>query len=88
VNPRFVPNVLEGPAGQVFAINIKNVGTVVHNLNVSGLDKQYETPDDFTSLAVQPGKEQRLLVRLDPPGSYPFRCDFHPEQQVGTLVVR
>jgi len=86
VNPRFVPNVLEGPAGEVIAIDITNAGTVAHNLRVSGVDKQYDTADDFASLTVQPGKEQGMLVRIDTPGSYPFRCDFHP-QQVGTLAV-
>jgi hypothetical protein len=86
VDPRFVPPTLSGTAGQVNEISITNVGEVVHNLRLSGVDRQYETPDDFTSLAVQPGKKQSLLVSIDPPGSYPFRCDFHP-QQVGTLIL-
>ena len=88
VNSRFVPSVLEGPAGEVFAIKIKNAGTVAHNLNIAGVDKEYDTDDDFTSAVPSSGQEVQLLVRLDAPGSYPFRCDFHPEQQVGTLVVR
>lgn len=87
VNPRFVPNVLEGPAGEVFAIDIKNVGTVAHDLRVSGADKQFETTDDFTSAVVESGEEVELLVKIDAPGSYPFRCNLHPGQQVGTLVL-
>jgi uncharacterized cupredoxin-like copper-binding protein len=86
VNPRFVPNSLQGPAGQVVAIDIANVGTVAHNLRIAGIDKQYDTRDDFASLTVQPGNEQQLLVKIDAPDSYPFRCDFHP-QQTGTLVL-
>jgi uncharacterized cupredoxin-like copper-binding protein len=85
-NPRFVPAALQGPAGQVVAIDIDNVGSVAHNLRVSGVDKQYDTADDFASLTVQPGKEQQLLVKIDTPGAYPFRCDFHP-QQTGTLTL-
>jgi plastocyanin len=86
VNPRFVPAALQGPAGDVVAIDIANVGSVAHNLRVSGLDKQYETADDFTSLTVQPEKQQQLLVKIDAAGAYPFRCDFHP-QQTGTLTL-
>lgn len=86
VNPRFVPNALEGPAGEVVAVNITNVGTVAHNMRVAGVDNQYDTADDFASLTVQPGKTQQLLVKIDAPDSYPFRCDFHP-QQTGTLVL-
>jgi uncharacterized cupredoxin-like copper-binding protein len=55
-------------------------------MRISGLDQQYDTADDFASLTVQPGKTQRLLAKIDTPGSYPFRCDFHP-QQTGTLVL-
>jgi plastocyanin len=88
VNPRFVPNTVEGKAGEVLEIEISNAGTVAHNLRVSGLDKEYDTRDDFASAAATPGKEARLLLKIDDPGSYPFRCDFHPQQQTGTLVLR
>jgi plastocyanin len=86
VNPRFVPNQLDGPAGQVLAIKLRNVGTVGHDLRVSGADGQYDTTDDFVSAPVAPGKEVELLLKIDSPGSYPFKCDFHP-QQTGTLVL-
>ena len=88
VNPRFVPNLIEGKAGEVLRIDIKNIGTVVHNLRVAGRDTEYDTRDDFASAAVQAGKEVKLLLKIGEPGSYPFRCDFHPEQQTGELVLR
>jgi len=88
VNPRFVPTTIEGKAGEVLEIDIRNVGTVAHNLRVSGSDKEYDTRDDFASAAVQAGKEVKLLLKIDDPGSYPFRCDFHPDQQRGTLILR
>lgn len=87
VNPRFVPNTVEGKAGEVLEIEIRNVGTVAHNLRVSGVDREYDTSDDFASAAVKPGEQRELLLKIDEPGSYPFRCDFHP-QQTGTLVLR
>jgi plastocyanin len=86
VNPRFVPDQIEGPANQVFTITLKNVGTVAHNLHIPGVDAQYDTVDDFTSATAQPGKEVELLVKIAPPGTYPFKCDFHPEQ-TGTLAI-
>jgi uncharacterized cupredoxin-like copper-binding protein len=87
VNPRFEPNELNGPAGQVVALVLQNNGTVVHNLRVSGVDRAYETADDWMTTGVKPGEQDELRVKIDPVGSYPFRCDFHP-QQTGTLVLR
>jgi hypothetical protein len=87
VNTRFNPNVVEGDPSEVLEILVKNVGSVAHNLRVSGEDKEYDTPDDFPSRVLQPDKETSLLVRIDTQGSYPFRCDLHPELQVGTLVI-
>jgi hypothetical protein len=87
VNPRFEPNEVSGPAGQVIEILLRNIGTVAHNLRVSGLDRTYDTPDDFATIGVNPGAEARLRLKIDAAGAYPFRCDFHP-QQTGTLVLR
>lgn len=87
VNPRFVPDQISGEAGQVLEIKVENVGTVAHNLRVAGADRQYDTPDDFASRILAAGAEAALLVKLDDAGTYPFRCDLHPQQQVGTLVI-
>jgi uncharacterized cupredoxin-like copper-binding protein len=88
VNPRFEPNTLNGPAAQVVEIAVTNNGSVVHNLNVSGPDRAYDTTDDFRGAAVQPGATENLRLKINDPGSYPFRCDFHPQLQIGTLVLR
>ena len=87
---RFVPDTLTGPAGQVIAIVVENKGTVSHNLRVSGPDKAYDTPDDFQMPpnVIKAGESQTLLVKIDEPGTYPFRCDFHPLDQLGTLILQ
>jgi hypothetical protein len=36
---------------------------------------------------IKPGDSERLIVKIDEPGTYPFRCDFHPQYQKGTLVL-
>ncbi len=33
------------------------------------------------------GGEGTLLVKINDPGTYPFRCDLHPMQQVVSLIV-
>lgn len=86
-NPRFVPSEIVAQAGEVLEIQLANEGSVAHNLTVSGLDREYDTRDDFTINALDAGESGTLLVKLDEPGTYPFRCDLHPVQQVGNLIL-
>jgi plastocyanin len=85
----FSPTTLSGPAGKVVEIVVTNTGSVTHNLRVAGADNEYETADDFEPqpYAIKPDETGRVLVKIDPPGEYLFRCDFHPLQQTGTLVL-
>ena len=89
------PTEIRGKAGEVIELVVTNTGTVSHNLRVSGPNKTYdvdtsgEKGDDFEMPpnTVLPGKTERLVVKIDEPGAYPFRCDFHPQFQKGTLVL-
>lgn len=85
----YEPNTITAPAGEVIAITVNNTGTVSHNMRVSGLDKEYDTADDFEMPpnVIEPGKSQTLLVKIDEPGTYPFRCEFHPLDQKGNLIL-
>lgn len=91
---QFIPATLQGKAGAVIEILAKNTGTVAHNVRVSGPNKTFEPDeprsDDFVTdpITVQPGQEGRVLLKLDTPGNYPFRCDFHPLQQISTLTIQ
>jgi plastocyanin len=91
---QFIPATLQGKAGAVIEILAKNTGTVAHNVRVSGPNKTFEPDeprsDDFVSdpQTIQPGEEGRVLLKLDTPGNYPFRCDFHPQQQISTLTIQ
>jgi plastocyanin len=87
-NARFEPNSLSGKAGEVIEIDLKNVGSVAHNLHIAGADNQYDTKDDWQVNALQPGEQTKLLVKIAQAGTYKFRCDLHPIQQVGTLVLQ
>jgi hypothetical protein len=88
INPRFEPNVMNARAGEVYEVIVRNEGESAHNLNISGDDKEYDTTDDWRMLpALQPGDEARMRFRIAEPGTVPFRCDLHPDQQVGNVIV-
>jgi len=88
-NSFFDPDTIRANAGDVIELVVTNPGSVSHNLRLSGPDKQYGTGDDFESepFAIGPGETGRTVVKIESPGTYPFRCDFHPALQVGTLVL-
>jgi len=85
----FRPNTISAKAGDVIELVVTNTGAVSHNLRVSGPDGEYDTGDDFEPqpLAIKPGETVRTAVKIEAPGTYPFRCDFHPALQIGTLVL-
>jgi len=91
----YSPAEIRAKAGDVIELVVKNTGTVSHNLRVSGPNKKFdvdtsgEKGDDFEMPpnTILPGKTERLVVKIDKPGTYPFRCDFHPQVQKGTLVL-
>lgn len=93
-NTLFSPDALTAKAGQVVKIVMVNKGSVVHNLHVAGANNQYDDPDvpgtdDWitTPQSVEAGAEGSLLLKIDKAGAYAFKCDFHPDQQKGTLTL-
>ena len=90
VNPRFIPNAISANAGQVVEIVLTNVGSVAHNLRLAGIDDEYNTRDDWLTdpATLFAGDTGTVVVKLDDPGTYAFRCDFHATLQLGTFTVR
>lgn len=88
-NAFFSPDTITANAGDVIELVVTNTGTVSHNLRLAGPDDEYDTADDFEMPpnVIIPGETQQLVVKLDQPGTYRFRCDFHPLVQTGTLVL-
>ena len=88
-NPTFSVTTITGKAGDIIEIKLTNIGSVTHNLNVAGIDGEYGTRDDWitTPQSVKPGETGTVLVKLNNPGTYPYHCDFHPDQQKGVLVL-
>lgn len=82
----FAPSEITAKPGQALRITLSSSGRFAHNIRLAGPDGQYETEDDLVSPDVSPGSTGELIVTMDDPGTYKFRCDFHPETE-GTLVV-
>lgn len=80
---------LSGTAGEVIELVVTNTGTISHNLTVAGPDDEYDTDDDFTTVpfAIKAGETARLVLKIDDPATYRFRCAFHPNIEFGTLTL-
>ncbi|MEE8347629.1 MAG: cupredoxin domain-containing protein [Dehalococcoidia bacterium] len=81
---------ITGNAGEVIELVVTNTGTISHNLVVAGPDNEYDTKDDFNPepFAIKAGETGRVVIKIDDPGTYLFRCAFHPEIEFGTVVLK
>ncbi len=88
VSSFFEPDTVTANAGEVIEIELKNTGSVTHSIWVAGPDNEYDTDDDFGPIdLIGPGETGRLLVKIDEPDTYLFRCQIHPEVQIGELIL-
>jgi plastocyanin len=72
----FKPTDLSLKAGAV-TLAVKNEGKLTHNVTVAGLN---------VSQDLAAGKT--VDVKLTPAaGTYPFHCEYHPDQMKGTITV-
>ena len=74
------------PAGT--EISIVNDGASIHNLNVAASGDYEDCTAERCSDPdiIRGGQEGTYTVHLDA-GEYDFRCDFHPTDMTGTLIV-
>lgn len=86
----FDPDEITVPAGATVTFDLTNGGQAIHNMRIAGLDGEYDTEDDTVSDPdiVRPG-ETAVLTWTAPsePGEIIFRCDFHPIDMVGRIIV-
>ncbi len=85
VNITFAPSSLSAPAGTPITVTLQNQDNgLAHNIN-------FFAPGTSTSIGatdvVQGVSTQTLSLGSLAPGSYHFKCDVHPTQMSGTLVV-
>jgi plastocyanin len=87
----FEPNQLTVEAGKTITVKLENQGQNTHNMHIAGPDNEYDTGgDDFLSDpdAFRAGQTGEIVFRIDQPGVYDFRCDFHPTIMVGEITVQ
>lgn len=83
--------------GQEVTFELENRGVASHNLQVNGTDDSYPVdmcePGDASRFCSDLGLMRAadtgtLVVLFDEAGTYNFRCDFHPTEMMGTLLVQ
>jgi plastocyanin len=94
----FVVNGEDNPTISIAAntdvtLNLENVGTAIHNMHVASSG---EFQDAFCTangdapcsdpVRISGGGSGTITMNL-PPGSYDYRCDFHPQDMHGTIQV-
>ena len=83
------PDEFRVQAGQRVTLKVKNEGQAVHTVRLAGPDGRYETDDDtqIDPPMIKPGETVALAwTAPTEPGTYNFRCDYHPEE-TGTITV-
>ncbi|MCH8919776.1 MAG: cupredoxin domain-containing protein [Chloroflexi bacterium] len=83
------------PLGEQTTFDLTNDGSAVHNLHIAGADNEYgdafcetggDEPCSDPNLFAG-GDTGNITFSFDEPGTFVFRCDFHPTQMTGTITV-
>ncbi len=84
------------PLGEQTTIDLTNDGFAIHNLHIAGTDNEYgdafcetggDEPCSDPNLFAG-GDTGDITFSFDEPGTFVFRCDFHPILMVGTITVQ
>ena len=85
----YTRNNLKVGLGETVTISATNEGLAVHNFRIAGVDGEWNTDDDIVSDpdAVLAGGTAVLEFTPEAAGTFTFRCDFHPLESGGVIVV-
>jgi len=78
---------IEVQAGTTTTVRFENRDTVAHTLTVY-VAASPDGPIAADTGEVAPGETGEAVVLFSAPGEYAFRCEIHPDQMRGTIVVR
>lgn len=88
--------VIEVAAGEAVTWQLTNGGLAVHNLHLADTDNEYDLPfcnaagaEPCSDPDVFPaGQSGTVTFQFGEPGTFIFRCDFHPQEMTGQVRVR
>jgi len=85
----YAPNNLKVSLDETTTIQITNNGSATHNFRIAGVDGAWDTDDDVVSdpEAISSGGAATVEFTPTVAGVYTFRCEFHPTEQGGVIVV-
>ena len=83
-NTAYDVGTINAPSGAPFTIHFTNAEGVPHNIAVF---PQSGDAIAKTEIITGPSATADLTVPALQPGTYPFRCDVHPQQMTGSIVV-
>ncbi len=83
-NPNFAVKV-----GDPITVQLANGGSSPHDMRTSGADAEFDSDDDTVSNPdlIPGGGTGTLTFSFTQPGTYSYRCDFHPDLMKGEITV-
>jgi plastocyanin len=84
------PNIPVQVGGTGVLADLTNEGRSIHNMRIAGLDNRYDNQDDIISSpeTIRAGQDGTIAFTFTTAGTYDFRCDFHPDDMVGTITAQ
>lgn len=84
---KFSATTLASPAGQQVTLTLDNKGAALHNFDITDV-KDDSGKEIKTADFVQPNSSAKITFTISKPGTYHFRCDVHPTEMTGTIVIQ
>jgi plastocyanin/mono/diheme cytochrome c family protein len=80
---------LEVKAGASITVQLTSTGSAPHNMRTSGADAEFDSDDDAVSDpdTITAGGNGTITFSFGEAGTYPYQCDFHPDQMIGDITV-
>lgn len=75
--------------GDTITVQLTNGGSQIHNMRTAGADSEFDNDDDAVSNpdVIAGGATATLSFSFAEPGTFDYRCDFHPVDMVGQITV-
>jgi plastocyanin len=79
---------LEATEGDPITVEVTNTGTAPHTFTVYSDEEYTEAVEGADTGNISGGGTGEFTTTFDEAGNYFFRCDIHPTQMEGELIVQ